>query len=75
LGVNFDFEKAPLKLQRAIKSNFFLKNNEEKQEGKIEGGALGCLWKNRNHRGSVIFWSPTKAHQKEHSDLRQPRNF
>jgi hypothetical protein len=37
LGVNFDFEKAPLKLQRAIKSKKKKKHNEEKQEGKIEG--------------------------------------
>ncbi len=23
----------------------------------------------------MIFWSPTKAHQKEHSELREPRDF
>jgi hypothetical protein len=33
LGVNFNFERAPLKLQRSIKSKM-KKNNEEKEEGK-----------------------------------------
>jgi hypothetical protein len=43
LRVNFNFERAPLKLQRSIKSKKEKKNNEEKEEGKIKGGAIGRL--------------------------------
>jgi hypothetical protein len=52
------------------------KNNEEKKRREKRGRSSRLpVEKNRNHRGSVIFWSPTKADQKEHSDLRQPRKF
>ncbi len=43
------------------------KNNEEKEEGKKREELQAACGKNRNHRGSVIFWSQTKADQKEHS--------
>jgi hypothetical protein len=51
-------------------------HNEEKEEGKIEEGALGHLWKKQKSQGQHdFFWSPTKADQKERSDRRQPRDF
>jgi hypothetical protein len=69
LGVNFNFERAPLKLQRSIKSKNEKKTMKRKRE-KRGRSSRQPVEKNRNHRGSVIFWSPIKADQKEHSDLR-----
>jgi hypothetical protein len=52
LGVNFNFERAPLKLQRSIKSKM-KKTMKRKKGGKKEGGALGYLWKKTEITGAV----------------------
>jgi hypothetical protein len=59
--VNFKFERAPLKLERSIKSKKKKKNNEEREEGKIEGGALGRLWKKQKSQGQCDFLEPNKS--------------
>jgi hypothetical protein len=51
-GVNFNFERAPLELQRFIKSKMKEKQGRERG-GKKEGGALGSLWKKTEFTGAV----------------------
>jgi hypothetical protein len=62
LGLNFNFERAPLKLQRSIKTKKKYNNDEEKEEGKIEGGALGRLWKKQKSQGQCDFLKPNEKH-------------
>jgi hypothetical protein len=61
LGVNFNFERAPLKLQRSIKSKKKKKNSDEKEEGKIKGAALRRLWKKQKSQGQCDFLEPNKS--------------
>jgi len=74
-GSKFRFGKGSSQASKIHQVKKEKKIYEEKEEGKIEGGALGRLWKKQKSQGQCDFLEPNKSRSERTFRPQNPRGF